>query len=50
MEIAPGIRRIGSGMVNTYLVDAAGEVTIVDAAPAASSGQWPIWSASRVRS
>lgn len=35
MQIAPGIRRIGSGLVNAYLVEEAGEVTIIDAgAPA----------------
>ena len=32
MEIAPGIRRIGGqGLVNVYLLEEAGEVTIVDA-------------------
>ena len=31
MEITPGIRRIGSGIVNVYLIEEAGEVTIVDA-------------------
>ena len=31
MEISPGIRRIGSGMVNVYLLEEAGGVTIVDA-------------------
>ena len=32
MEIAPGIRRIGSqGLVNVYLLEEAGEVTIIDA-------------------
>lgn len=32
MKIAPGIHRIGdNGMINAYLVDEAGEVTIVDA-------------------
>lgn len=30
MEIAPRIRRIGSGMVNSYLVEEAGAVTIID--------------------
>jgi glyoxylase-like metal-dependent hydrolase (beta-lactamase superfamily II) len=35
MEIAPRIRRLGEGLVNSYLVEDAGEVTIVDAgAPA----------------
>ncbi|MGZ6313021.1 MAG: MBL fold metallo-hydrolase [Candidatus Limnocylindrales bacterium] len=31
MEIAPGIRRIGAGTVNAYLVEEAGAVTIIDA-------------------
>lgn len=31
MEIAPGIRRLGPGMINSYLVEEAGAVTIVDA-------------------
>ena len=31
MEIRPGVRRIGPGMVNAYLVEEAGAVTIVDA-------------------
>lgn len=35
MEIATGIRRLGGGLVNAYLVESNGEVTIVDAgAPA----------------
>jgi glyoxylase-like metal-dependent hydrolase (beta-lactamase superfamily II) len=35
VEIAPGIRRIGAGLVNAYLLEEAGLVTIVDAgAPA----------------
>jgi glyoxylase-like metal-dependent hydrolase (beta-lactamase superfamily II) len=35
MEIAPRIRRLGEGMVNSYLVEDGGAVTIVDAgAPA----------------
>ena len=35
MEIAPRIRRLGEGLVNSYLIEDAGEVTIVDAgAPA----------------
>jgi glyoxylase-like metal-dependent hydrolase (beta-lactamase superfamily II) len=38
MEIAPGIRRVGSdSIVNSYLVEEAGEVTIIDAGVA---GQW----------
>jgi glyoxylase-like metal-dependent hydrolase (beta-lactamase superfamily II) len=31
MEVAPGIRRIGSGLANVYLVEEAGAVTIIDA-------------------
>jgi glyoxylase-like metal-dependent hydrolase (beta-lactamase superfamily II) len=31
MRIAPSLHRLGSGMVNSYLVEDAGEVTIVDA-------------------
>ena len=31
MEIAPGIRRLGSGKVNVYLIEEAGAITIVDA-------------------
>jgi glyoxylase-like metal-dependent hydrolase (beta-lactamase superfamily II) len=31
MEIAPRIRRLGEGVVNSYLVEDGGEVTIVDA-------------------
>jgi glyoxylase-like metal-dependent hydrolase (beta-lactamase superfamily II) len=31
MEIATGIRRLGPGLINSYLVETAGEVTIVDA-------------------
>jgi glyoxylase-like metal-dependent hydrolase (beta-lactamase superfamily II) len=37
MEIAPGIRRLGPGLVNAYLVEEAGEVTIVDAG---APGYW----------
>lgn len=37
MEIAPGIRRLGKGMVNVYLIEEAGQVTIIDAGVA---GQW----------
>jgi glyoxylase-like metal-dependent hydrolase (beta-lactamase superfamily II) len=37
MEITKGIRRTGSGMVNVYLVEDAGEVTIVDAG---APGNW----------
>lgn len=31
MEIAPGIRRLGNGLINVYLLEDAGAVTIVDA-------------------
>ena len=31
MEIAPGIRRVGNGLVNVYLLEESGGVTIVDA-------------------
>jgi glyoxylase-like metal-dependent hydrolase (beta-lactamase superfamily II) len=31
MEIAPGIRRLGTGRVNVYLIEEAGAITIVDA-------------------
>jgi glyoxylase-like metal-dependent hydrolase (beta-lactamase superfamily II) len=31
MEIAPRVRRIGPGMINSYLVEEAGAVTIIDA-------------------
>lgn len=39
MEIAPGIRRLGNGTVNVYLVEEAGEVTIVDAG---APGHWKL--------
>lgn len=31
MRITEGVRRVGSGMVNVYLVEEAGEVTVIDA-------------------
>src|SRR5665811_710407 len=37
MEIAPGIRRLGKGLVNVYLLEEAGEITIVDAG---APGYW----------
>lgn len=37
MEIAPGIRRLGEGLVNVYLLEEAGAVTIVDAG---APGYW----------
>lgn len=41
MEITPGIRRIGKGLVNSYLVETDGEVTIVDAGAPAYWGDLP---------
>ena len=41
MEIGPGIRRIGKGLVNSYLVETAGEVTIVDAGAPSYWGDLP---------
>jgi glyoxylase-like metal-dependent hydrolase (beta-lactamase superfamily II) len=41
MEIGPGIRRLGKGLVNSYLVDAGGEVTIVDAGAPSYWGDLP---------
>ncbi len=41
MEIRPGVRRIGSGVVNAYLVDDGGAVTIVDAGAPAYWGDLP---------
>jgi glyoxylase-like metal-dependent hydrolase (beta-lactamase superfamily II) len=37
MEIAPRIRRIGTGLINVYLVEEAGSVTIIDAG---APGMW----------
>ena len=37
VEIAPGIRRLGKGLVNVYLLEEAGEVTIIDAG---APGYW----------
>ncbi len=41
IQVTPRIRRIGRGMVNSYLVEDAGEVTIVDAGAPAYWGQLP---------
>lgn len=41
MEIAPGIRRIGKGLINSYLIESGGEVTIVDAGAPAYWGDLP---------
>ena len=44
MQIAPGIHRLGSGIVNSYLVEDAGSVTIVDAgAPTYWGDSRPSW-------
>ena len=37
MEVAPGVRRLGPGLVNVYLLEEAGEVTIIDAG---APGYW----------
>lgn len=39
MEIAPGIRRIGPGVANSYLLEESGEITIVDTG---MPGYWKI--------
>jgi glyoxylase-like metal-dependent hydrolase (beta-lactamase superfamily II) len=41
MEIAPGIRRLGNGLVNSYLVGTGGDVTIVDAGAPSYFGDLP---------
>jgi len=41
MEIRPGIRRIGDGLVNSYLVEDGGAITIVDAGAPAYFGDLP---------
>jgi glyoxylase-like metal-dependent hydrolase (beta-lactamase superfamily II) len=41
MEISEGIRRIGAGLVNSYLVETAGEITIVDAGAPSYWGDLP---------
>jgi glyoxylase-like metal-dependent hydrolase (beta-lactamase superfamily II) len=41
VEISPRIRRIGKGIVNAYLVEADGEVTIVDAGAPSYWGDLP---------
>jgi glyoxylase-like metal-dependent hydrolase (beta-lactamase superfamily II) len=41
MEIATGIRRLGKGIVNSYLVESAGEVTIIDAGAPSYWGDLP---------
>jgi glyoxylase-like metal-dependent hydrolase (beta-lactamase superfamily II) len=41
MEIGPGIRRLGNGLVNSYLVESEGEVTIVDAGVPSYWGDLP---------
>jgi glyoxylase-like metal-dependent hydrolase (beta-lactamase superfamily II) len=42
MRIAPALHRIGDGLVNSYLVEEAGEVTIVDAGVAGYWGDLPV--------
>ncbi len=37
MEIAPGIRRLGTGVANVYLIEDAGAITVIDAGMA---GYW----------
>jgi glyoxylase-like metal-dependent hydrolase (beta-lactamase superfamily II) len=37
MRVAPGIHRIGAGLVNSYLLEESGEITIVDAG---APGYW----------
>jgi glyoxylase-like metal-dependent hydrolase (beta-lactamase superfamily II) len=37
MQLAPGVHRIGEGLVNSYLLEEGGEVTVIDAGMA---GQW----------
>ena len=37
MKIAPGIHRIGPGLINSYLLEESGEITIVDAG---APGYW----------
>ena len=41
IQVSPRIRRIGRGMVNSYLVEDGGDVTIVDAGAPAYWGQLP---------
>ncbi len=41
MDIAPGIRRLGQGLVNSYLIETAGQVTIVDAGAPSYWGELP---------
>jgi glyoxylase-like metal-dependent hydrolase (beta-lactamase superfamily II) len=39
VQLAPGVRRIGGGIVNVYLVEESGSVTIVDAGAPAYFGE-----------
>jgi glyoxylase-like metal-dependent hydrolase (beta-lactamase superfamily II) len=41
MEIRPGIRRIGAGLVNSYLIEESGSVTIIDAGAPSYWGDLP---------
>jgi hypothetical protein len=50
MKIAPGIHRIGdNSMINAYLIEQAGEVTIIDAGVSGFhkdiDRSWPRWAA-----
>ena len=31
MQLAPSLHRLGNGLVNTYLLEESGEITIIDA-------------------
>ncbi len=42
MKIAPGIHRIGTGLINSYLVEEGSEVTIIDAGLPGYWGDLPI--------
>jgi glyoxylase-like metal-dependent hydrolase (beta-lactamase superfamily II) len=41
MRVAPGIHRVGNGLVNAYLLDDEGQVTIIDAGAPAYWGALP---------
>ncbi|MDQ2911629.1 MAG: hypothetical protein M3T56_00025 [Chloroflexota bacterium] len=49
MRIAPGVHRIGEGIVNAYLLEESGEITIVDAGGPVTGticrGSLPRWAA-----
>jgi glyoxylase-like metal-dependent hydrolase (beta-lactamase superfamily II) len=50
LEIQDGVRRIGAGIINAYLVEEAGAVTIIDAGVPAYWGELPIELAAMGRS